>query len=302
LEEDVVKKARTTAPRNPQQPLIDFPPHEKPLSLNQEGALKGSEMTLLGAIYRHFVDNGMIKTAKVFKKEVGDDLGDASSENQSLSELFIGHLKRKASIMEDSDSDSDSSSGSSTSASSSESSSSSAGVPASKKMKLQKASSGSDSSSDSDSDSSSDNDSGSDSSDEGSSSDSSSGSDKIAEANERVKRRESERNQKAAEAAAASLAWKPKSLTPNKSLENSPDKVSPGFRRVDAELWSKEIVEGLEDNSYEKAFGNDGYGAKASAKLMTVRGKDFRHEKTKKKRGSYRGGEITLASNSFKYE
>jgi hypothetical protein len=50
-----------------------------------------------------------------------------------------------------------------------------------------------------------------------------------------------------------------------------------------------------------KAFGDDGYGAKASAVLMQVRGKDFRHEKTKKKRGSYRGGEITLASNSFKY-
>ena len=51
-----------------------------------------------------------------------------------------------------------------------------------------------------------------------------------------------------------------------------------------------------------KAFGSDGYGAKASATLMQVRGKDFRHEKTKKKRGSYTGGEITLGSNSFKYE
>lgn len=74
------------------------------------------------------------------------------------------------------------------------------------------------------------------------------------------------------------------------------------FKRVDAEVWSKEIIEGLEDNSYEKAFGVDGYGAKASAVLMTVRGKAFQHEKTKKKRGSYRGGEITLASNSFKYD
>ncbi len=53
--------------------------------------------------------------------------------------------------------------------------------------------------------------------------------------------------------------------------------------------------------SDEKAFGEDGYGAKASAKLMQVRGKDFRHEKTKKKRGAYRGGTITLNSNSFKY-
>ena len=51
----------------------------------------------------------------------------------------------------------------------------------------------------------------------------------------------------------------------------------------------------------EKAFGQDGYGAKASNVLMQVRGKDFRHEKTKKKRGSYTGGNITMASNSFKY-
>jgi len=35
---------------------------------------------------------------------------------------------------------------------------------------------------------------------------------------------------------------------------------------------------------------------------MTVRGKDFRHEKTKKKRGNYRGGTISLASHSIKYD
>ena len=34
---------------------------------------------------------------------------------------------------------------------------------------------------------------------------------------------------------------------------------------------------------------------------IQVRGKDFRHEKTKKKRGSYRGGSISLDSFSFKY-
>lgn len=51
--------------------------------------------------------------------------------------------------------------------------------------------------------------------------------------------------------------------------------------------------------SDQKQFGESGY--KASAVLSQVRGKDFRHEKTKKKRGSYRGGEITLSSNSFKY-
>lgn len=56
------------------------------------------------------------------------------------------------------------------------------------------------------------------------------------------------------------------------------------------------------DNSYEARFGADGYGAKASAKLVTVRGKDFRHEKTKRKRGTYWGGTIDTGSGtSFKF-
>lgn len=57
------------------------------------------------------------------------------------------------------------------------------------------------------------------------------------------------------------------------------------------------------DNSYEARFGEGGYGAKASAKLVTVRGKDFRHEKTKRKRGTYRGGTIDTGSGtSFKFQ
>lgn len=55
-------------------------------------------------------------------------------------------------------------------------------------------------------------------------------------------------------------------------------------------------------SSDEKVFGDEGYGAKASAVLSQVRGKDFRREMTKRKRGSYRGGNITLDSKSFKYE
>jgi len=36
---------------------------------------------------------------------------------------------------------------------------------------------------------------------------------------------------------------------------------------------------------------------------LQVRGKDFRHEKTKKKRGSYKGGAIdTVAVCSYKFE
>lgn len=59
----------------------------------------------------------------------------------------------------------------------------------------------------------------------------------------------------------------------------------------------------LKDNSYwAKDGAGDGYGAKAQEVLGLVRGRDFRHEKTKKKRGSYRGGAIDLQSHSIKFE
>ena len=61
----------------------------------------------------------------------------------------------------------------------------------------------------------------------------------------------------------------------------------------------------LLDNTFESKFADgtirEDYGAKASAILVAVRGKDFRHEKTKKKRGTYKGGPIDLASNSIKF-
>ncbi|KAF5787625.1 putative transcription factor interactor and regulator LisH family [Helianthus annuus] len=60
--------------------------------------------------------------------------------------------------------------------------------------------------------------------------------------------------------------------------------------------------EKLQDNSYWAKDGADiGYGAKAQEVLGQVRGRDFRHEKTKKKRGSYRGGQIDLQSHSIKF-
>lgn len=60
--------------------------------------------------------------------------------------------------------------------------------------------------------------------------------------------------------------------------------------------------EKLQDNSYWAKDGADvGYGAKAQEVLGQVRGRDFRHEKTKKKRGSYRGGQIDLHSHSIKF-
>ncbi|WOH01244.1 hypothetical protein DCAR_0520626 [Daucus carota subsp. sativus] len=60
--------------------------------------------------------------------------------------------------------------------------------------------------------------------------------------------------------------------------------------------------EKLQDNSYWAKSGAEiGYGAKAQEVLGQVRGRDFRHEKTKKKRGSYRGGMIDLQSHSVKF-
>ncbi|XP_012077880.1 suppressor protein SRP40 isoform X2 [Jatropha curcas] len=58
----------------------------------------------------------------------------------------------------------------------------------------------------------------------------------------------------------------------------------------------------LKDNSYwAKDGAESGYGAKAQEVLGQVRGRDFRHEKTKKKRGTYRGGQIDLHSHSVKF-
>eukprot|EP00924_Labyrinthula_sp_SR-Ha-C_P006842 snap_masked-scaffold_8-processed-gene-2.38-mRNA-1 protein AED:0.44 eAED:0.44 QI:0/0/0/0.33/1/1/3/0/211 len=60
------------------------------------------------------------------------------------------------------------------------------------------------------------------------------------------------------------------------------------FKRVDDSYMHKIKNNKLKDNSYIGTFGSDGWGSKANDKLKYTRGKGFRHEKTKKKRGSYR--------------
>ncbi|KWU41739.1 hypothetical protein RHOSPDRAFT_10393, partial [Rhodotorula sp. JG-1b] len=73
------------------------------------------------------------------------------------------------------------------------------------------------------------------------------------------------------------------------------------FRRVKAEEIEF-VDERLKDNSFAaRPAGMSDYGAKASADLIVTRGKGFTKEKNKKKRGSYRGGEITMASHSIKF-
>jgi hypothetical protein len=113
---------------------------------------------------------------------------------------------------------------------------------------------------------------------------------------------------KSEESAKAAAAWMAKAnASPAKSKVPKADRErnnGESFKRVASEVWEKEVIHGLDDNSYDKVFGEDSYGKKASDKLIVTRGKGFRHEKTKAKRGAYRGGTIDMsaATKSFKYE
>jgi len=80
----------------------------------------------------------------------------------------------------------------------------------------------------------------------------------------------------------------------------SEKKKNEPFRRVKAE--EIEVDPRLADNRFESKNGFDTWGAKASKDLIVTRGKGFRHEKTKKKRGSYKGGPINTGVASFKFD
>ncbi|KAI9507361.1 SRP40, C-terminal domain-containing protein, partial [Russula earlei] len=69
------------------------------------------------------------------------------------------------------------------------------------------------------------------------------------------------------------------------------------FQRVSAHSV-KYHDEKLKDNSFESrgACAYD-YGARANQDLISTRGDGFRKEKNKKKRGSYRGGDITVRTH-----
>ena len=44
------------------------------------------------------------------------------------------------------------------------------------------------------------------------------------------------------------------------------------------------------------------WGDRANRDLKHTQGKSFRHEKTKKKRGSYAGGPVDMGVNSIKFD
>uniref|UniRef100_A0A2H6NBR8 Srp40 C-terminal domain-containing protein n=2 Tax=Micrurus carvalhoi TaxID=3147026 RepID=A0A2H6NBR8_9SAUR len=73
------------------------------------------------------------------------------------------------------------------------------------------------------------------------------------------------------------------------------------FRRIRTE--EIEIDVRVANNSFDAKKGATGdWGKKANDVLKFTKGKSFRHEKTKKKRGSYCGGTISTQINSIKFE
>lgn len=54
-------------------------------------------------------------------------------------------------------------------------------------------------------------------------------------------------------------------------------------------------------STHQRGAAGD-WGERANQVLKFTKGKSFRHEKTKKKRGSYRGGSISVQVNSIKFD
>ena len=105
------------------------------------------------------------------------------------------------------------------------------------------------------------------------------------------------RTDEAGNSAVALIVQRPKaSNTHQKGHRKSPPRrTNTSFSRIKVDEI-KFADERLKDNTFEsrKAAIND-YGTKANADLIVTRGASFRKEKNKKKRGSYRGGEITVS-------
>ncbi|XP_057293440.1 nucleolar and coiled-body phosphoprotein 1-like [Hydractinia symbiolongicarpus] len=94
---------------------------------------------------------------------------------------------------------------------------------------------------------------------------------------------------------------KDQSVSENGSSNDAVQTKNVPFRRVKAEEIF--VPAQLRNNSFEAKRGSSGdWGEKANRDLKFTQGKSFRHEKTKKKRGSYKGGIINTSVNSIKFE
>ncbi|KAI1894544.1 hypothetical protein AGOR_G00116880 [Albula goreensis] len=90
-------------------------------------------------------------------------------------------------------------------------------------------------------------------------------------------------------------------VTPHSFPKTKQKTANVPFRRIrDEEI---EVDPRLANNSFDAKLGANGdWGQKANEVLRFTKGKSFRHEKTKKKRGSYRGGAISTSVNSIKFD
>jgi len=79
--------------------------------------------------------------------------------------------------------------------------------------------------------------------------------------------------------------------------KNKEEKSVP-FQRVKPEL-SKQLPTKM---FASQRNANSEWAEKADATLKQVKGRGFRHEKTKKKRGTYRGGALEMGVKSIKFE
>jgi len=86
--------------------------------------------------------------------------------------------------------------------------------------------------------------------------------------------------------------------SPNTKIQRSNQSGGVRFQRIDVSK-TKFSNKKLADNSF--ASNSHQYGAKAAEDLSKVKGDRFKHEKTKKKRGSYKG-KISLAINSIPFD
>ena len=104
------------------------------------------------------------------------------------------------------------------------------------------------------------------------------------------------RTDEAGSSVATSVIQQPQTSNPHQkgNGKSQPRKNNTPFSRVKVDEV-KFADERLKDNTFwsRGAAVND-YGARASADLIVTRGAGFRKEKGKKKRGSYRGGDITV--------
>ncbi|GES88614.1 nucleolar and coiled-body phosphoprotein 1 isoform X2 [Rhizophagus clarus] len=106
-----------------------------------------------------------------------------------------------------------------------------------------------------------------------------------------------------------SVHFKPLSVYKNQKKNSKSNKME-NKSNGDGNIYNRRINlekvefldERLKDNSFLAKDGAvDSYGYKAHNDLINTRGKDFRAQKTKKKRGSYRGGKIDFESHSIKF-